>query len=76
MLGWMSIRNSTHFVVIVMTGIRLSGYIPVRVSTNGIVAKVEIPKRGTAAFSNADNKKKIEDGLPELEKVRPRSIPV
>lgn len=42
-----------------MTGIRLSGYIPVRVSTNGIVAKVEIPKRGTAAFSNADNKKKI-----------------
>ena len=42
-----------------MTGIRISGCIPVRVSTNGITAKVDIPKRGTAAFSNTENKKKI-----------------
>lgn len=42
-----------------MTGIRLSGCIPVRVSTNGVIAKVDIPKRGTAAFSDAENKKKI-----------------
>lgn len=42
-----------------MTGIRLSGCVPVRVSTNGVVAKLDIPKRGTAAFSNAENKKKI-----------------
>lgn len=42
-----------------LTGIRLSGFVPVRVSTNGVTAKVDIPKRGTAAFSNAENKKKI-----------------
>ncbi len=42
-----------------MTGIRLSGCIPVRVSTNGVTAKIDIPKRGTAAFADADNKKKI-----------------
>lgn len=42
-----------------MTGIRLSGFIPVRVSTNGIIAKVDIPKKGTPAFSNNENKKKI-----------------
>ena len=42
-----------------MTGIRLSGCIPVRVSTNGVAAKIDIPKRGTAAFADADNKKKI-----------------
>ena len=42
-----------------LTGIRLSGCIPVRVSTNGITAKVDIPKRGTPAFSDATNKKKI-----------------
>ncbi len=42
-----------------MTGIRLSGFVPVRVSTNGMTVKVDIPKRGTAAFSNAVNKKKI-----------------
>ncbi len=42
-----------------MTGIRLSGCIPVRVSTNGATAKIDIPKRGTAAFADADNKKKI-----------------
>lgn len=42
-----------------LTGIRLSNSIPVRVSTNGIVAKIDIPKRGTTAFSNTDNKKKI-----------------
>lgn len=42
-----------------LTGIRMSGCIPVRVSTNGITAKIDIPKRGTAAFSNAENKKKL-----------------
>ena len=42
-----------------MTGILLSGCIPVRVSTNGAAAKIDIPKRGTAAFADADNKKKI-----------------
>lgn len=42
-----------------MTGMRLSGCIPVRVSTNGAAAKIDIPKRGTAAFADADNKKKI-----------------
>lgn len=42
-----------------LTGIRLSGCIPVRVSTNGVTAKIDIPKRGTAAFADADNKKKI-----------------
>ena len=42
-----------------LTGIRLSGYIPVRVSTNGTTAKIDIPKRGTAAFSDVENKKKI-----------------
>lgn len=42
-----------------MTGIRLSGCIPVRVSTNGAAAKIDIPKRGTAAFADADNKKNI-----------------
>ena len=42
-----------------MTGIRLSGCIPVRVSTNGAATKIDIPKRGTAAFADADNKKKI-----------------
>ncbi len=42
-----------------LTGIRLSGCVPVRVSTNGITAKVDIPKRGTPAFSNTENKKKI-----------------
>lgn len=42
-----------------MTGIRLSGCIPVRVSTNGAAAKIDIPKRGTATFADADNKKKI-----------------
>lgn len=47
------------FAIRSMTGIRMSGCIPVRVSTNGITAKVDIPKRGTAAFSNAENKKKI-----------------
>lgn len=42
-----------------LTGIRLSGCIPVRVSTNGISAKIDIPKRGTPAFANLENKKKI-----------------
>lgn len=42
-----------------LTGIRLSGCIPVRVSTNGVTAKIDIPKRGTAAFADVDNKKKI-----------------
>ena len=38
-----------------MTGIRLSGCIPVRVSTNGAAAKIDIPKRGTAAFADAED---------------------
>ena len=42
-----------------LTGIRLSNCVPVRVSTNGITAKIDIPKRGTAAFSDSDNKRKI-----------------
>ncbi len=42
-----------------LTGIRSSGYIPVRVSTNGTIAKIDIPKRGTAAFSDVENKRKI-----------------
>lgn len=42
-----------------MTGIRLSGCVPVRVTTNGLTAKVDIPKRGTPAFSDVGNKKKI-----------------
>ena len=29
------------------------------VSTNGAAAKIDIPKEGTAAFADADNKKKI-----------------
>lgn len=42
-----------------LTGIRLSGCIPVRVSTNGATAKIDIPKRGTPAFSDIEKKKKI-----------------
>ena len=42
-----------------ITSIRLSSYIPVRVSINHSIAKIDIPKRGTAAFSNPDNKQKI-----------------
>ena len=39
-----------------LTGIRLSGCIPVRVSTNGATAKIDIPKRGTPAFSDVEKK--------------------
>lgn len=42
-----------------LTGIRLSGHIPVRVSINHSSAKIDIPKRGTPAFSNVENKLKI-----------------
>ena len=42
-----------------MTGIRLSGCIPVGISTNGISAKVASHKRGTAALSDVQTKKKI-----------------
>lgn len=42
-----------------LTGIRLSGCIPVRVSLNSSTVKIDIPKRGTPAFSNAENKQKI-----------------
>ena len=42
-----------------ITGIRLSSYIPVRVSINHSTVKIDIPKRGTAAFSNPNNKQKI-----------------
>ncbi|MTK08121.1 MAG: AAA family ATPase [Hungatella sp.] len=43
------------------TGIRLNSYLPVRVSTNGEEAKIDIPKRGTPAFSNNENKLRIID---------------
>lgn len=42
-----------------LTGIRLSGHIPVRVSINHSSVKIDIPKRGTPAFSNVENKLKI-----------------
>lgn len=42
-----------------LTGIRLSGHIPVRVSINHSSVKIDIPKRGTPAFSNIENKLKI-----------------
>jgi len=42
-----------------LTGIRLSGHIPVRVSINHSTVKIDIPKRGTPAFSNVENKLKI-----------------
>lgn len=46
-----SIRN--------LTGIRLSGSIPVRVSLDSNTIKIDIPKKGTPAFSNVEIKKKI-----------------
>lgn len=42
-----------------ITSIRISSYIPVRVSINHSIAKIDIPKRGTAAFSDPSNKQKI-----------------
>lgn len=42
-----------------LTGIRLSSNVPVRVSINGLTAKIDIPKRGSQAFSNSENKQKI-----------------
>lgn len=42
-----------------LTGIRLSGHIPVRVSINHSSVKIDIPKRGTSAFSNVENKLRI-----------------
>lgn len=42
-----------------ITGIRITSNIPVRVSINNSLAKIDIPKRGTAAFSNTENKQKI-----------------
>lgn len=42
-----------------LTGIRLTSNIPVRVSINNLMAKIDIPKKGTPAFSNAANKQKI-----------------
>lgn len=44
-----------------LTGIRLSGHIPVRVSVNHSTVKIDIPKRGTPAFANTENKLKIID---------------
>lgn len=41
------------------TGIRITSNIPVRVSVNHSTAKIDIPKRGTSAFSDADKKKII-----------------
>lgn len=42
-----------------LTGIRLSGHVPVRVSINHSSLKIDIPKKGTPAFSNVENKLKI-----------------
>lgn len=42
-----------------LTGIRLSGHIPVRVSINHSTVKIDIPKSGTPAFSDTANKLKI-----------------
>lgn len=42
-----------------MTGIRISNFIPVRVSINNIAAKIDIPKKGTTAFSDVTKKRKI-----------------
>lgn len=42
-----------------LTGIRLSGHVPVRISINHSTTKIDIPKRGTAAFSDTENKLKI-----------------
>lgn len=42
-----------------LTGIRLSGHIPVRISINHSTVKIDIPKRGTPAFSDVENKLKI-----------------
>lgn len=42
-----------------LTGIRLSGHIPVRVSINHSAVKIDIPKRGTPAFANTENKLRI-----------------
>lgn len=42
-----------------LTGIRLSGHIPVRVSINHSMVKIDIPKSGTPAFGNIENKLKI-----------------
>ena len=42
-----------------LTGIRLSGHVPVRVSINHSTVKIDIPKRGTPAFANTENKLKI-----------------
>jgi len=41
------------------TGIRLNSYLPVRVSIYGEEAKIDIPKRGTPAFANNQNKLRI-----------------
>lgn len=53
------LTNSEITIIRNLTGIRLTGNIPVRVSINDTTAKIDIPKRGTPAFSNAENKKKI-----------------
>lgn len=44
-----------------ITGTRLSSYIPVRVSINHSSVKIDIPKRGTPAFANPNNKQKLID---------------
>lgn len=44
-----------------LTGIRLSGHIPVRISINHSSFKIDIPKKGTPAFSDIENKLKIID---------------
>lgn len=43
------------------TGIRLNSNLPIRVQINGNEAKIDIPKRGTPAFADTQNKFKIID---------------
>lgn len=44
-----------------LTNIRVTSNIPVRISINNSNAKIDIPKKGTPAFSNIENKQKIID---------------
>lgn len=42
-----------------LTGTHISNSVPVRVSLSENSAKIDIPKRGTAAFTNAENKRAV-----------------
>lgn len=53
------LNNEEISTIRVITGIRRTGSIPVRVSMNATMVKIDIPKKGTPAFSNIENKRKI-----------------